>query len=70
MKPEALSDYIIENSEGRKRYIVAIAGPPGAGKSTFAQALLLLLKKNLFKQKLFLWTDFIWTIQSWWTAIY
>ena len=52
MKPEALSDYIIENSEGRKRYIVAIAGPPGAGKSTFAQALLLLLKEKSIQAKI------------------
>jgi pantothenate kinase len=52
MKPKALSDYIIANSEGRKRYIVAIAGPPGAGKSTFAQALLLLLKEKSIQAKI------------------
>ena len=52
MKTKALSDYIIENSEGRKRYIVAIAGPPGAGKSTFAQALLLLLKEKSIQAKI------------------
>lgn len=52
MKPEALSDYIIENSEGRKRYIVAIAGPPGAGKSTFSQALLLMLKEKSIQAKI------------------
>ena len=52
MKPEALSDYIIENSEGRKRYIVAIAGPPGAGKSTFAEALLLLLIEKSIQAKI------------------
>ena len=51
MKPKALSDYIIANSEGRKRYFVAIAGPPGAGKSTFAQALLLLLKEKSIQAK-------------------
>ena len=52
MKPKALSDYIIENSEGRKRYIVAIAGPPGAGKSTFSQALLLMLKEKSIQAKI------------------
>ena len=52
MKPKALSDYIIENSEGRKRYIVAIAGPPGAGKSTFSRALLLLLKEKSIQAKI------------------
>ena len=52
MKPEALSDYIIENSEGRRRYIVAIAGPPGAGKSTFSQALLLMLKEKSIQAKI------------------
>ena len=55
MKPEALSDYIIESSESRNRYIVAIAGPPGAGKSTFAQAFHLdnsiLVDRNLLDRK-------------------
>ncbi|MDB4249006.1 hypothetical protein N9854_05195 [Amylibacter sp.] len=51
MKPKALSDYIIKHSEGEKRYIVAIAGPPGAGKSTFAEALLLLLIEKSIQAK-------------------
>ena len=40
MNAETLSDNIIQRAEGRKRFIVAIAGPPGAGKSTLAEALL------------------------------
>ena len=52
MKPKALSDYIIKNSEGRKRYIVAIAGPPGAGKTTLAQALRLSLKEKSIQAKI------------------
>ena len=52
MKPKALSDYIIKHSEGEKRYIVAIAGPPGAGKSTFAEALLLLLIEKSIQAKI------------------
>ena len=52
MKPKALSNNIIKRSKGRKRYIVAIAGPPGAGKSTFADALLLLLKEKSIQAKI------------------
>ena len=52
MKPKALSDYIIKNSEGRKRYILAIAGPPGAGKTTLAQALRLSLKQKSIQAKI------------------
>ena len=52
MKPKALSDYIIKNSEGRKRYIVAITGPPGAGKTTLAQALRLSLKEKSIQAKI------------------
>ena len=52
MKKKALSDYIIKNSEGRKRYIVAIAGPPGAGKTTLAQALRLSLKEKSIQAKI------------------
>ena len=35
----AIADSIIEKADGSKRFIVAIAGPPGAGKSTLADAL-------------------------------
>lgn len=39
MTPEALADEIRRRAEGRGRFITALAGPPGAGKSTLAAAL-------------------------------
>ncbi|WP_416407862.1 nucleoside triphosphate hydrolase [Agrobacterium rosae] len=35
----ALTDTLIQRASGHSRFIVAIAGPPGAGKSTLADAL-------------------------------
>lgn len=37
MKIEALATTIIDKASGRDRFLVAIAGPPGAGKSTLAE---------------------------------
>ncbi|NTJ40984.1 nucleoside triphosphate hydrolase [Agrobacterium larrymoorei] len=39
MTLSALLDVLFERAEGSKRFILAIAGPPGAGKSTLADAL-------------------------------
>lgn len=39
MDAETLADHIIKCADGLPRFIVAIAGPPGAGKSTLAEAL-------------------------------
>lgn len=36
---EALAGDIVARAEGRARFCVALAGPPGAGKSTLAEAL-------------------------------
>jgi pantothenate kinase len=36
----ALAADLLDRAQGRGRFVVAIAGPPGAGKSTFAEALL------------------------------
>lgn len=35
----AIADEVIEKADGFQRFLVAIAGPPGAGKSTLADAL-------------------------------
>lgn len=41
-----LAATLFRKAAGRKRLMVAIAGPPGAGKSTFAEALLPLLPEG------------------------
>ena len=41
-----LAALLFRKAAGGKRLIVAIAGPPGAGKSTFAEALLPLLPEG------------------------
>jgi len=40
MTPEALAELVRTRSAGRTRMIVALAGPPGAGKSTISAALM------------------------------
>lgn len=40
-----LATDIAARAEGRARFVFAVAGPPGAGKSTFADALLLALEE-------------------------
>lgn len=40
MTPDALAGVIRQKSAGQGRYIVALAGPPGAGKSTLSEGLL------------------------------
>lgn len=39
MTPAAIADRILEQAANARRFLVAIAGPPGAGKSTLADAL-------------------------------
>ena len=36
MNVSSLADHIVEKAKGHQRFLVAIAGPPGAGKSTLA----------------------------------
>jgi pantothenate kinase len=43
MTPEGLAEVIRQKSAGHGRYIVALAGPPGAGKSTLAAAVVALV---------------------------
>lgn len=39
MKLDDIAETVMNRAKDRRRFIVAIAGPPGAGKSTFADAL-------------------------------
>lgn len=51
MNVKELADHITTRARGRKRFIAAIAGPPGAGKSTLAKALLEALTKQSVKSR-------------------
>ena len=44
MKAGDLVDHIIKRSDGSQRFIIAVAGPPGAGKSTLSEQLVEMLK--------------------------
>ena len=44
MKVGDLVDHIIRRSEGSQRFIIAVAGPPGAGKSTLSKQPVQMLK--------------------------
>ncbi|EPR11552.1 nucleoside triphosphate hydrolase [Agrobacterium sp. TS43] len=39
LKLETIAEDVLRRAKGKSRFIVAIAGPPGAGKSTLADAL-------------------------------
>lgn len=39
MTPDAIAGEVLRRAEGARRFVIGIAGPPGAGKSTLADAL-------------------------------
>ena len=39
LKLETIAEDVLRRADGKSRFIIAIAGPPGAGKSTLADAL-------------------------------
>lgn len=45
LKVDVLADEIVKRAEGKARFLVGIAGPPGGGKSTLADALFERLKR-------------------------
>jgi pantothenate kinase len=45
LKVDVLADEIVKRAEGKARFLVGIAGPPGGGKSTLADALFERLKQ-------------------------
>lgn len=52
MQTQELANHILQKSVGLKRFIVAIAGPPGAGKSTIAQSVCEHLQQKAVAAKL------------------
>ena len=52
MKAGDLVDHIIRKSDGSQRFIIAIAGPPGSGKSTLSEQLVEMLKNRSIQSRI------------------